>query len=54
MIDNLLEQGLGWLGYLERPAVLQQLLATLLALLASKRLPLGHWRLPLPCIVSFP
>ena len=26
MIDNLLGQGLGWLGYLERPAVLLQLL----------------------------
>jgi potassium efflux system protein len=54
MIDNLLEQGLGWLGYLERPAVLQQLLPALLVLLALKKLPLGRWRLSLPGIGSFP
>ena len=54
MIDNLLGQGLGWLGYLERPAVLQQLLPALLVLLALKKLPLGRWRLSLPGVESFP
>jgi small-conductance mechanosensitive channel len=52
MIDNLLEQGLGWLGYLERPAVFSQLLLASLVLLALKlalnQLPLGRWRLPFP------
>jgi small-conductance mechanosensitive channel len=54
MIDNLLGQGLGWLGYLERPAVLLQLLLALLVLLALKKLPLGRWRLSLPGKESFP
>jgi len=54
MIDNLLGQGLGWLGYLERPAVLLQLLSALLVLLALKKLPLGRWRLSLPGVESFP
>lgn len=54
MIDNLLGQGLGWLGYLERPAVLLQLLPALLVLLALKKLPLGRWRLSFPGLVSFP
>jgi len=54
MIDNLLGQGLGWLGYLERPAVLLQLLPALLVLLALKKLPLGRWRLSLPGKESFP
>jgi small-conductance mechanosensitive channel len=48
MIDNLLGQGLSWLGYLERPAVLSQLLLASLVLLALKQLPLGRWRLSFP------
>ena len=36
MIDNLLGQGLGWLGYLERPAVLLQLLPKLVETLNTK------------------
>ena len=48
MIENLLGQGLHWLGYLERPAVLSQLLLASLVLLALKQLPLGRWRLSFP------
>ena len=47
MIEQLFDQALGWLGYLQRPVVLQQLLLASLALVVAGRLPQPR-RQPLP------
>ena len=47
MIELLFQQALGWLGYLQRPVVLQQLLLASLALVVAGRLPQPR-RQPLP------
>jgi hypothetical protein len=47
MIELLVDQILGWLGYLQRPVVLQQLLLASLALVVAGRLPEPR-RQPLP------
>ncbi|MFW6730880.1 MAG: mechanosensitive ion channel family protein [Synechococcus sp.] len=48
MIDSLLGQILGWLGFLQRPVVLQQLLLITLMLLLARRQPAGRHKLPFP------
>lgn len=47
MIELLIDQALGWLGYLQRPVVLQQLLLASLALILASRLR-RHFHPPLP------